>query len=211
MKSRKNVFALEGGVGSGKTTVAEMLSVKYGYLFVIEYMAMLDHLKTFFEQTSEKRLSILVDLENKRRELIINTAESQIILMDRSILSLFAHEYAISHLEANYKNEKISLLINKIDLLIPNAIFFLTTNENVRRERCASRKSKMKDIFFNENYNKLLLEFYLQLEQQILIYFIDTTNLTILETADKVHSLMFEQKFADIKTLKETLLILLKQ
>ncbi len=185
-----NVFALAGGVGSGKTTAAAQLSLENNFCFIEEYMQMLDNLDSFYENDAETRLRVLLNIESERKKIISKKTKNQVVLIDRCVLCLMAHEYAKAKLEANYNLNKMLVLLKQNELLIPNVLFFLTTNEFTRRQRCSIRKTKMPDLFLSDEYNKLLLKFYLKISKQISIYFIDTTNLTMTAIVSKIDKLL---------------------
>ncbi len=91
MKRRDNIFAVEGGVDCGKTTVAESLAVAHNFLFIAEYMQMVEDLKAFFEEGPENRLVRLIHLEKTRKSRVADAPPSQLVMMDRSVyLTSFA-------------------------------------------------------------------------------------------------------------------------
>ena len=204
-----NILAVEGGVGCGKTAVATRLAVERNFLFVPEYMQMVQNRQAFFESSPEDRLVRLMEIEKTRHSLVRTTLRSQVVIMDRSVLCLFAHEYARARMAREYENSQTRRLVNEIEL-IPNAIFFLTAAESTKRARCASRTTEISELFFDELYNRLLASFYQRLRGYLPVHFIDTSNATIAEVSERVLSLIPHRKKPNIEMLIARILQLLE-
>jgi hypothetical protein len=184
-------MAICGGVGSGKTQTAIAMAQKHQLHFSAEYMQMIsegDRLR-FYDQSAEKRLDLMLNADRQRTQELAAIGVKAAIL-DRCVLCIFAHEYAMQMMNNSYHNDALKESIEEGELNIPVHLVFLTTTEPVRRERCLLRGSVMPDFFLQDAYNDLLLTFFRELSYVIPVTYVETTTLRIPEVVDRLGVLL---------------------
>lgn len=155
------IIALEGGICSGKTTLAKQLE-KIGFFNVPEYMDIITpqeqkELDALISQ-NKSALSFFLKMEKRRKELYETQYLQKDTVLDRSYLTLFAHEFA-----KNHQHFALSELIPKERVITPDLIIFLDVDDQLRKQRSINRGDiDMPAMFLNPEFNRDLKTFFLE-------------------------------------------------
>ena len=186
------IIALEGGICSGKTTLAKQLEIK-GFFSVPEYMDIITpqeqkELDTLISQ-DKSALPFFLRMEKRRKELYGAQCLQKDSVLDRSYLTLFAYEFA-----KNNQYSALSELVQKENVIIPDLIIFLDVNDQVRRQRCINRGDiDMPKIFLNSEFNRNLKKFFLEKSSEKCI-FVNSENLESEQMASILQDIKIKPK-----------------
>lgn len=157
------IIALEGGICSGKTTLANQLG-QNGFFVVPEYMDII----TPQEQKELDVLSLqrkcalpfFLKMEKRRKELYNKQCVQKDVVLDRSYLTLFAYEFAKNNQNLSLDSMKMP---PKEEVIVPDLIIFLDVNDQLRQKRSIERGDiDMPKIFLNSGFNHSLKAFFLE-------------------------------------------------
>ena len=185
------IIALEGGICSGKTTLAKQLE-KRGFFNVPEYMDIItpqeqQELDTLISQ-DKSALPFFLKMEKRRKELYGSQSLQRDSVLDRSYLTLFAYEFA--------KNNTYPALdlASKENVIIPDLIIFLDVNDQLRKQRSQERKDvDMPEIFLNSEFNQRLKTFFLEKSSEKCI-FINSEKLEPEQMANILKNINIKQR-----------------
>lgn len=178
------IIAIEGGMGSGKSTMGELLAtVLDDALFfgeAMDYLSTEDRMELFSVTGTSRAIDILYKGENFRKQKILEIApnESTTIILDRSYLTFVAFEFA----RKNQEEFKYALRAKEtMSPIIPDIILFFSTEHEERierlRKRDGDRNSGPMSFLLAPEFNASL-ENYFKLISPIQTIFIDTSRKT---------------------------------
>jgi thymidylate kinase len=134
------VIAIEGLCYAGKTTLAHALAPLAGAVVIGEYTSLAD-LPPFPPRTLHdvaQALQQFLDVEQHRAHTA-RTAGTAVVLLDRSPLTLIAHEYGMAALGVPCDPAGAAALYSMAaeagDILTPDGYLYLTVPEHVTAER----------------------------------------------------------------------------
>ena len=162
------IIALEGGICSGKTTLAKQLEKK-GFFYIPEYMDIITpqeqkELNALISQ-DKSALLFFLKMEQRRKYLYGSQSLQKNSVLDRSYLTLFAYEFAKNN---KYPNLDLPL---KENVIMPDLIIFLDINDQLRKQRSLKRKDvDMPEIFLNSEFNRRLKTFFLEKSSEKCIF-----------------------------------------
>lgn len=147
------IIALEGGICSGKTTLAKEFE-RQGFYLIPEYM---DIINQYDEErinnlasSNQSAINVFLEIEKRRREIYLENHNNKNTILDRSYLTLFAYEYAVGR---NISNMQFLNLAQNV--ITPDLIVFLYVKDELRAKRSYERRDEdMPEIFLNHNFNK---------------------------------------------------------
>lgn len=169
------IIALEGGICSGKTTLAKEFE-RQGFYLVPEYMDIIQPCEenriNDLASSNHSAINIFLEIEKRRKEIYLENYSGKNAILDRSYLTLFAYEYAIGRNISSMQFPNLSQ-----NIVTPDLIVFLDVNDELRAKRSRDRCDKdMPEIFLNSNFNKRLKQFFLR-QNQVPCLFLNTENL----------------------------------
>ena len=181
VKSKKTlIIAVEGGMAAGKTTLCEYASKTNGIGYVREYMDFINDPDSFYKLPKEQRLEKLFEIESKDRKKQFNTLmhdpRINVILLDRSFLTLLAHEYATGNTSALN-----APALNKSQIITPDMVIYIEADKSVRKKRHQERRgagNAINNLLFQDAYDKKFLEFITQKNKSFPVYVVQNTNKT---------------------------------
>jgi thymidylate kinase len=184
------IIALEGGICSGKTTLAKEFESQDFYL-IPEYMDIIQPCEEnkIRDLTASKHsaINVFLEIEKRRKKIYLENSKGKNIILDRSYLTLFAYEYAIGR---NICNMEFPDLYKNV--IIPNIIVFLDVNDALRMKRSHDRcDENMPKTFLNHTFNSRLKKFFLQ-QNQFPCVFLNTENLTPSKMVNSLKSMQFK-------------------
>lgn len=184
------IIALEGGICSGKTTLAKEFERQDFYL-IPEYMDIIhpyeeDRINDLVS-SNQSAINVFLEIEKRRKEIYLENCSDKNAILDRSYLTLFAYEYAIGR---NISNMEFPDLYQNV--ITPNLIVFLDVNDEQRIKRSHDRcDENMPEIFLNHNFNKRLKQFFLK-QNQVPCVFLNTENLDPLKMVILMQSMQLK-------------------
>lgn len=184
------IIALEGGICSGKTTLAKEFERQDFYL-IPEYMDIIhpyeeDRINDLVS-SNQSAINVFLEIEKRRKEIYLENCSDKNAILDRSYLTLFAYEYAIGR---NISNMEFPDLYQNV--ITPNLIVFLDVNDEQRIKRSYDRcDENMPEIFLNHNFNKRLKQFFLK-QNQVPCVFLNTENLDPLKMVNLMQSMQLK-------------------
>lgn len=155
------IIALEGGICSGKTTLAKQLE-KIGFFNVPEYMDIITpqeqkELDALISQ-DKSALSFFLKMEKRRKELYGTQCLQKDSVLDRSYLTLFAYEFA-----KNNQHPVLTESVSRERVITPDLIIFLDVNDQLRKHRSINRGDiDMPEMFLNSEFNRNLKTFFVE-------------------------------------------------
>lgn len=153
------VTAVEGGVCSGKTTLVGLLGSDGYVLCLPEYVEWLRASgRPLPTGSPEQRLEGYLRVDDERARII--GASRHPAILDRSILTLIAYEYAVKRLYFSTAWFGLRQALQSRQLLIPNRIILTDVDENERIQLWRDRGLELDAIFVNEDFNAHLREFF---------------------------------------------------
>lgn len=182
---------LEGGVCSGKTTVANAVGKETGAYVVQEYMAHIPeaHLARRIILPPEERLKLFLDIEITRHKSI--PAGASIVVADRCILTIIAFEYAVYSMGMTTSMVDFAAT-QDIQVCIPHIVWFLKIPESMRIQRWMKRGYNPDSVFVKRTFNKALEESFYRLSRLVNISTIDATALTVKDVRMNIVKHLFE-------------------
>ncbi len=184
------IIALEGGICSGKTTLAKEFE-RQGFYLVPEYMDIIQPCEenriNDLVSSNQSAINVFLEIEKRRKEIYLENCSDKNAILDRSYLTLFAYEYAIGR---NISNMEFPDLYQNV--ITPNLIVFLDVNDEQRIKRSHDRcDENMPEIFLNHNFNKRLKQFFLK-QNQVPCVFLNTENLDPLKMVNLMQSMQLK-------------------
>lgn len=157
-------MALEGLIHAGKSTISSSLC---GYVkdvsCVPEYIEFTKTFPNFPKDYDDvlKAWDFFINLEKKRK----NTADwrAPIVVLDRSILSILAYNYAISRFtdgKIHYLDVDLKCLNNQ-GWMIPDVCIYLEISDSEISRRHQKETGRYDKILLNSKFNASLREFYI--------------------------------------------------
>lgn len=176
-------IALEGGVCSGKSTVATILKNKINAQIIPEYMSLLTNEQTELLRilSDEERFSFFIKLDFERNKLIQNNLEN--IIFDRSFFTLFSYQFALKKLGLINSCNYISRYLYHHEFIHPELIIFFDVNDKVRENRLAARGNDTDRFFLRDDFNKNIRTFFERASTIIRTNFIDTNSISAVDVA----------------------------
>ena len=159
----KSIFAVEGLVHAGKSTLIGGLKSDQRILCVPEYIEFTDDgFPGFPKNIEDARAADLffLNLERKRRQLIKEC--HSIVFLDISILSIIAYNYAVEGMT----NGKVPCFtygqksFNLHEWILPQTCIYLDISDEEVDNRHKFETGQYQSIFLNRKFNALLREFY---------------------------------------------------
>jgi thymidylate kinase len=170
-------LALEGGVCSGKSTTAELLSGPT-FMLLREYMAFLpdDHPSRTLLLSPASRLELFLGIEDARNKTILPSSSR--IVADRCIFTIIAFEIAVLHM-----GHESSLLNYSGDhcVLVPNQTVFFSVPDYIRMDRWILRGSSADSLFVSSEFNTHIEDVFRTIGRKYPVKFIDVSSLTVAQ------------------------------
>lgn len=176
-------IALEGGICSGKSTVATILKNTINAQIIPEYMSLLTDEQTelLMVLSDEERFSFFINLDFERNKLVQNNLENTIF--DRSFFTLFAYQFALKNLGLINSCNYISRYLYHHDFIHPELIIFFDVDHKVRENRLATRGNDTDRFFLRDDFNKNIRTFFERASAIIITNFIDTNSISAVDVA----------------------------
>lgn len=174
--NKNMLVSFEGSVCAGKTTLANRLAHEEHILAIPEYMSLLvgPRRKMFSGMTPEGKLACLLEIELERNPMVSESSAPTVL--DRSVLSLYAFEYAMKSINAHYSNPRLPSSLKGRPYRLPDKIIFFDVGEPIRRARSRQRGGDMSDLLLQQHFNQYNLEFFQHVSAAIPTVFIDTSD-----------------------------------
>ena len=187
------IIALEGGICSGKTTLAKEFA-RQGFYLIPEYM---DIIQPYEEErindlasSNKSAINVFLEIEKRRKEIYLKNYSDKNAILDRSYLTLFAYEYAIGR---DISNMQFPNLVQNV--ITPDLVVFLDVNDKLRAKRSYDRCDEdMPEIFLNHNFNRRLKLFFLR-QNQVPSVFLNTENLNPLKMVNLMKSVQLKNTY----------------
>lgn len=184
------IIALEGGICSGKTTLAKEFE-RQGFYLVPEYMDIIQPCEenriNDLASSNHSAINVFLEIEKRRKEIYSENYNGKNAILDRSYLTLFAYEYAIGR---NISGVDFPNLAQNI--IAPDLVVFLNVNDELRVKRSRDRCDEdMPEIFLNHNFNKRLKQFFLK-QNQVPCVFLNTENLDPIKMVKLMQSMQLK-------------------
>ncbi len=178
------ILALEGGICSGKTTLAKELS-KHSFLMVPEYMDFItkeEQLELdYLQKSKQSALPLLLNIEKRRQKEFLDKSVN--LVLDRSYLTLLAFEYAKNNDDCHNLLKNKDLLKEVIN---PDIIIFLDIDTQTRKDRCYDRGDfDMPSFYLDEKFNQKNKEFFQEKIDYNVVFF-NTLNINPQKMANMI-------------------------
>lgn len=168
------VVAFEGNVCAGKSTISNALTKMLSCDRYCDYMDSLpfDHPAKSSLLPAEQRLKVFLALESNRLDSWLKRSRP-CVLLDRSVLSIIAFEYAMRHL-----GKTTAMLDRANDLtpesIVPEVAIWLKSDIATAKRRWRMREGVSSPIYINERFGSAIDTFYRIASKHILTYELDT-------------------------------------
>lgn len=173
------VLAIEGGVCSGKTTTVRALADQ-GVDTLPEYVEWLQQTGRALPQGQPlDRLKGYLAVE-RERALAAETLGPMLVI-DRSVLSLAAFEYAMMSLYLPAAWHELKRLLPRAPFIAPNGIIFSDASDGERARLWQQRGLPENSVFISSAFNEGLRNFFLKVQNHIplkIIRLLERTNET---------------------------------
>lgn len=157
------IIALEGGMGSGKSTIGKKLQENGYYYFpeAISFLSKKECDSLWGLAGTDKAMDLLLEAENRRTLEIQKLPNDSKIILDRSYYTFLAFEYASKN-EERFK--RYLEIFPKLKMVVkPSLIIFIDIDYQNRIKRLRERgeiETKDKSIMFQEEFNERLKKFF---------------------------------------------------
>lgn len=165
-------IGIEGPSFAGKSTLSKLMDNQLllrGYksmLFpcymqsidVAEKLSMpMDQFVTLEEEV--RALKIFLQIESNRKKSIQEKSYLDFVILDRTVFTLLAHNYALEAMtKNNFYKTACSLISDQIaNVIVPDIIIYVDTNQEELNRRYPLEE---KTIFTNPEFNQLFKKFY---------------------------------------------------
>lgn len=184
------IIALEGGICSGKTTLAKEFA-RQGFYLIPEYMDIIQPYEkeriNDLASSNQSAINVFLEIEKRRKEIYLKNYSDKNAILDRSYLTLFAYEYAIGRDISNMQFPNLAQ-----NVITPDLVVFLDVNDKLRAKRSYDRCDEdMPEIFLNHNFNRRLKQFFLR-QNQVPCVFLNTENLNPLKMVNLMKSVQLK-------------------
>ena len=186
----KSIFAVEGLVHAGKSTLIGGLSTDQRILCVPEYIDFTDEgFPGFPKNIEDARAADLffLKLEHKRIQLIKES--HSIVFLDRSILSIIAYNYAVEGMTDGkvpcFTRGQQSFGLH--DWIFPQKCIYLNISDEEVDIRHKFETGQYKSIFLNRKFNALLRKFY-EKEMKVMFPWIELISFDAMRHSQQILS-----------------------
>lgn len=181
--TQEMIVALEGGVCAGKSTVATLLETLGVGRHVQEYATRIPYSaqRSIFELDPVARAASFLSIDSGR---IHEMPQTELKILDRSCLTVFAFEYACVQLGINELELPLLDLVESYAVMVPNCVIFLDITDDVREKRLAVRGKRFIPILANRNFNKHFKGFFEAMNEYLGVFFVQTSVRPALEVAE---------------------------
>ena len=171
------IIGLEGGVCSGKTTFGKCLNkINKDNLFLPEYESFISK----YEETildsildNTEKYAMYFEIE-KNRKVYATLNNYKNLILDRTFFSILAYEYIRNNLVGI---DNVIKNINKCEVLMPDIIYFLSVEQQVRIERYKRRGQPLPEFYTSEDFNKKMYMFFNNIVSRFVkVKFLDTSK-----------------------------------
>ena len=157
------IIALEGGMGSGKSTIGKQLQENGYYYFpeAISFLSKTECDSLWSMVGTDKAMELLLEAEKRRMLEIKKLPEDSKVILDRSYYTFLAFEYASKNMERFEKYNKLFPLLK--DVVIPDFLIFIHIGQNERLQILNFRgeiEKKETSIMFQTEFNDRLKKFF---------------------------------------------------
>lgn len=186
----KSIFAVEGLVHAGKSTLIRGLGADQRILCVPEYIDFTDEgFPDPPKNIEDARAADLffLNLEHKRRQMI--RENHSIVFLDRSVLSIIAYNYAAEGLTSGkvpcFTHGQKSFKLQ--DWVFPQTCIYLDISDEEIDNRHTFETGQYKSIFLNRKFNALLRKFY-EKEMTVMFPWIELISIDAMRHSQQILS-----------------------
>lgn len=180
---QRTIYALEGGVCSGKSTVAAQLAGGGDTLSLPDYSTFIserDYAAAALLPAAE-RFRYFVDLDRLRTRSL--PADASRAVLDRSIFTVLAYEYVMLRTGRIDGLDHVTAELERGLVTVPSVAFFLDTPMPVRLQRHAQRATPVDPILLDDGFNAQLRSFFEFAARYGPVLFIETERASPTEIA----------------------------
>lgn len=157
------IIALEGGMGSGKSTIGKQLGSDGWVYFpeAIRFLSKQECDSIWGLAGTDQVMEILLEAERRRFLEIQKLPKDSKVVIDRSYYTFLAFEYASKNQERFKKYYEIFPSLENV--IRPDLVIFIDLNHEERLKRLTGRGDKIKSstsVMFTENFNSRLKSFF---------------------------------------------------
>lgn len=157
------IIALEGGMGSGKSTIGKQLRQEGYYYFpeAISFLSKTECDSLWNMAGTDAAMELLLEAERRRMLEIKKLPEDSKVILDRSYYTFLAFEYASKNMERFKRYNKLFPFLK--DVVVPDFIIFIHIGQNERLKRLNFRgeiEKKETSIMFQNEFNNRLKTFF---------------------------------------------------
>jgi thymidylate kinase len=176
-------IGLEGGVGSGKTTVSKLLKHS-GFFHSQDYMRFLSPLMhgEISNWSPEFRFQFFESVEKVRQP-----PNECNVVQDRTFLSIFAHDFALKQLGIAVNLDPYKKRL-ETTLVLPSTIVFLDVSAQERAKRLKKRNRSGSDYIYSELFSDAVKQYFIEFGELFGVKFINTELAGPEEVASKVQA-----------------------
>ena len=168
-------------MASGKSTLCRLAQQDPKVVLVAEYMDFIKDHPAFYTKNEDARLSELLDVEKNQRKDALEQAlkddNIEMIVMDRSYLTLFAHDFAMGHESAAIKGA--ASVCNGSAVIKPDLIVYLDVDEKTRQQRYKQRGDEPLEIvefMLSDCFNNAFKKFMTEKQDHVPVSVVDTAT-----------------------------------
>lgn len=183
--SARVAVGLEGGVCSGKSTLAGHLRDRAGYERMPEYMEWIEADRLPLPAgTPEERLSYFLDVEAKRAA---HAAVMEKVVADRTVITLVAYELAHNRLGLpSAWPDALESAFQGREIIVPSRVIYIGCTDDDRRRRWALRGFDPQSIFVHPAISQAILDLCRVCERLIPVLYVDSSLVDDLQILNDV-------------------------
>jgi thymidylate kinase len=180
-----SLVALEGGVCAGKSAIARCFGHSNSTQVIDDYTSFIDRYEYSYAEGLPPlyRFRFFLRLDEARRARIDYPRPKDVVL-DRSIFTILAYEYALKETGRISDLSHIAHLSHFLPLL-PTNVIFLGVSSAERMRRATLRSIPIAPILLDEHFNLCVERFFERLHSSWRVPIINTTGVPILDIYDR--------------------------
>lgn len=169
-------IGLEGGVCAGKTSIGHVLERAYGLQLCPEYWVLLTPEQRYAVRNLMSPMEALIFFLRMDSLRSRDNTDTNLIVLDRCILSILGHEFALHHAGLNSAFSSVWASLAHEPLIAPPVVYYLDVSDQVRLERGKARSDAVDTLFFDKSFNRGFRLFFERLSERIPVVFVDNDS-----------------------------------